>query len=291
MQTIFALASGRSGTHFLSQLLARNAQGCVCRHEPYGINPSLFGRPIYDRAVGDRQHARKLLARKAHIVARCGALTYVETSHAFLKSYFDLAPEYFDRLKVIHLLRNPLMVARSEANREEFLHRWRFPLRHYRGSDGRKYFRWSLTGLEPIFRHFDLSRLTLFQRYVIQWIEIENRAMQFLDRFDKHDECFTLQTPHDLNDRPRIRELLDFFGLAQRRAEISLAGSRNLNPRPTVVDDEDRRQFAEVVAALPAKYLAIFQREPYVRFPWANVLQSFTAALGDSRQKRLAPGR
>ena len=291
MQTIFALASGRSGTHFLSQLLARNAQGCASRHEPYVFNPSMFGRPIWDYAVGARDNTRKLLARKTRIIARCGAPTYVETSHAFLKSYFDLAPEYFENLKVIHLLRNPLMVARSEANREEYAHWLRFPLRHYRGGDSRKHFRWSLTGLEPIFRHFDLAKLSLFQRYAIQWIEIENRAMAFLDRTGKHDECFTLETPRDLNDRARIRELFDFYGLAQCKPEITLAGSKNLNPRPTVVGDEDRRQFADIVAALPPKYLAIFQREPYIRFPWASLLHSFTPALRETSQQLLAPSR
>ena len=289
MQTIFALASGRSGTHFLSQLLARNAQGCISRHEPYVWNPSLFGRPIYDFAAGDRRPARRLLARKAWLISRCGAPTYVETSHAFLKSYYDLAPEFFTNLKVIHLLRNPLMVARSEANREEFLHRWRWPLRNYKGGDGSSYFRWSLTGLEPIFQHFDLPRLTLFQRYAIQWIEIENRAMEFLDRTDKHDECFTLQTPNDLNDRACVRTLLDFYGLAQRHPEISLAGNRNLNPRPTVVSERDRRQFAEIVAAIPPRYLEIFRREPYVRFPWVSVLQLPALPLVKANHQRLAP--
>jgi hypothetical protein len=271
--------------------LARNAQGCVARHEPYVFNPSMFGRPIYDYTVGDRRNTRQLLARKAWIVARRGAPTYVETSHAFLKSYFDLAPEYFDNLKVIHLLRNPLMVARSEANREEFAHWLRFPLRHYRGAGGRKYFRWSLTGNEPIFKHFDPAKLTRFQWYVIQWIEIENRAMEFLDRTGKLDECFTLETPGDMNNRARIRELLDFYGLAQRQPEITLAGSRNLNPRPTVVGDEDRRQFAEVVAALPPKYLGIFQREPYTRFRWASLLTSIVPAPGQPSRESIAPSR
>ena len=51
------------------------------------------------------------------------------------------------------------------------------PLRHYRGGDGKKYFRWALTGLEPIFSHLAGNPLSRFQWYVVQWIEIENRAM------------------------------------------------------------------------------------------------------------------
>jgi hypothetical protein len=284
VQTIFALASGRSGTHFLSQLIRRNvdprkAGGCACRHEPYGFNPSMFGWPIYEHAVGQRKSTRKLLERKARLIKRFAPKIYVETSHAFLKSYFDLAPEYFDDLKIIHLVRSPLQVARSEANREELAHWLRLPLRHYRGGDDRKYFRWSLTGLEPIFEHFDLPKLSLFQRYVIQWIEIENRAMHFLDRFHMHDRCFTLLTSADLNNPSRIAQMLDFLGLARRSRKITLAGSRNLNPRPTVVSAEDRRQFAEVVARLPPKYLEIFERPPYVEWPWAELLISHPSPL------------
>src|SRR5262249_55255251 len=91
--TIFALSSGRSGTHFLYELIRRNVRDCVARHEPYGFNPSMFGRPIYDLAVGERAYTRKLLERKRRIIKRCGATVYAETSHAFLKSWFDLAPE------------------------------------------------------------------------------------------------------------------------------------------------------------------------------------------------------
>src|SRR5262245_10197335 len=168
MLTVFTLASGRSGTHFLYELIRRNAMGCVARHETYGFNPSMFGRPIYDRAVGQRDNTRLLLARKARIIARCGQEAYVETSHAFLKSWFDLAPECFSNLKLVHLVREPLKVARSEAYREAWLHRLHVPLRNYRGGDGRKYFRWALTGLEPIFQHFEAARLTRLQWYLLQ---------------------------------------------------------------------------------------------------------------------------
>ena len=82
-------------------------------------------------------------------------------------------------------MREPLKVAKSETYRHELLNWFHAPLRNYRGGDGRRYFRWALTGLEPIYRSLDNLQLSLFQRYVVQWIEIENRAMQFLDRFQK----------------------------------------------------------------------------------------------------------
>ena len=273
MRTVFALTSGRSGTHFLYEIIRRNAHDCVCRHETYVRNPSMFGRPIFDYSTGNLDAVRKLLQRKARIIASYRPRTYVETSHAFLKSYFDLATECFPEMKFVHLIRNPLEVARSEANREELTQWLRIPLLNYRGGDGRKYFRWSLTGLEPIYQHFDLSQITLFQRYVVQWIEIENRAMQFLARHNKQADCFTLHSPPDLGNRQILRSLLEFLELPLRNKELTLTGRKNRNPKKTVVADEDRRQFRDIIDRLPAKFLEIFRDPPYCQFPWSSLLQ------------------
>lgn len=273
MQVVFTLASGRSGTHFLAQLLRRNAAGCCVRHEPYGWNPSMFGRPIYDRAVGNLDAVRSLAMRKLARIRRCGVATYVETSHAFLKSWSDVAVELLPDLRLVHLMRDPLYVAKSEANRHDTIDWLHLPQTYYRGGDGRRYFRWSLTGLEPIFQHFAGVRLSRFQWYAIQWIEIENRAMRFLDQFAKHADCFALHSPHELNEPQRIGELLDFLRLKRRQSTITIGGRRNRNPWRTVITDDDRREFAEVVRLLPASSLAIFQREPYAQLPWAALLQ------------------
>ncbi|MCI0358278.1 MAG: hypothetical protein L0211_07330 [Planctomycetaceae bacterium] len=302
--TIFTLASGRSGTHFLYQLFRRNAADCCCRHEPYGFNPSMFGRPIYDRAVGDTDAIRKLAERKARIIRRCGQPVYVETSHAFLKSWSDVAAELFPDLKLVHLVRDPLKVAKSEANRHQWLDWFHFPLRNYRGGDGRLYPRWALTTLEPIyqavgcmsatkytgsepakahgafrFTHAPYEQpLTLFQRYVIQWIEIENRAMRFLDRFNKHADCITLQSPHELNDAARVRKMFDFLGVKLRRPAIDTAGRQNRNPRPTVITDREREEFAAVVARLPPSELAIFHKEPYAGMRFLDCLRIYSSS-------------
>nr|AXL06671.1 hypothetical protein AYK20_03255 [uncultured bacterium] len=302
MLTIFTLASGRSGTHFLYELFRRNAADCCCRHEPYGWNPSMFGRPIYDRALGDTPAIRRLAERRARIIRNCGRPTYVETSHAFLKSWSDLAPELFPNIKLVHLVRDPLKVAKSEANRHEWLDWFHFPLRNYRGGNGQRYPRWALTTLELIYRDVGCMSeakyttrdhmtpdgalrcahapyeatgrpLTLFQRYVIQWIEIENRAMQFLDRFGKQADCITLQSPHELNDPGRVQELFDFVGVRLKQKTIDLGGRQNRNPRPTVITDRERDEFAQVVNQLPATYLEIFRREPYAGMPAIDCLR------------------
>lgn len=274
--TVFTLASGRSGTQFLCGLLRRNAPGCVVMHEPYlqRGNPNLFGLPIYDQATGNLDAIRRLLEKKRATIDGYRTPLYVETSHAFLKSWWELAPEFFPQMKVLHLIRHPLEVARSEANRHAFIERWRLPLRHYRGRDGRQYFRWALTGREPIFGHFDGQRLTLFQRYLLQWIEIENRAMRFLDRFDMQRRCLTLHTPDDLNDARQILRLLRFLELPAVAEALTFPHAHNRTPGElTVVGAEELRQCRAVIEELPPDYIDIFRREPYAACRWSGLLR------------------
>ena len=274
MQTVFTLASGRSGTHFLYEVIHRNAIDCVARHEPYVTNPSMFGKPIYDHACGKIDSIRELLEKKRRVIERFAPRTYVETSHAFLKSYFDLAPEYFPEMKLVHLVRNPLKTAKSLANREDLIHRLRLPFCHYRGDDGCWYFRWALTGLEPIYQNFDKHNVTSFQRLLLEWIEIENRSIQFLDRFDKHADCVTLHAPAEINDPERLREMFERLGLKMRNDTIDLAGRTNKTPGlPTVITDDEERQFAEVVKQLPQQYKSIFAAPPYSQWEWSKRFQ------------------
>ncbi|MGR9099768.1 MAG: hypothetical protein ACU826_04300 [Gammaproteobacteria bacterium] len=277
--TVFALTSGRSGTRFLYELLRKNAPDCTVVHEPYFQpgNPTMFGLPIYDLATGNPDAIRKLVMQKYEAVQRCPSELYIETSHAFLKSYWDIAPEFFPKMKVLHLIRNPLEVARSEANREAFIDRWRLPFRRYRGRDGGRYFRWALTGLEPIFGNFRLENLSPFQRYLVQWIEIENRAMAFLGRFGKKDACMTLHTPFDLKDPRRIVELLCFLGREAASERVVFPRGQNRTPgSPTVIGKEELDQCRAVIETLPARYLGIFREAPYTDYPWSRLLWKST---------------
>ncbi|MEM8945930.1 MAG: hypothetical protein AAGD11_12200 [Planctomycetota bacterium] len=275
MKTVFALATGRSGTRFLSHLLRHNLRNAVCRHEPYFDwgNPSMFGRPIYDRTHGQLASIRHLLEKKTAWIDRQRADTYIETSHAFLKSYFDLAADYFPSSKFVHLIRHPLKTARSETNRELWVDSTHFPWRRYRADDGRKLFNWSLTGDEPIYKAAELCEPSLFQFYVIQWIEIENRAMRFLDQFDKHADCVTVHSPHELNDRVRVKAAAEQLGLELAGSEIHIEGKQNRTPgKKTTITNLEEDEFRQVVAQLPDEYLEIFKRAPYVGQDWSEWL-------------------
>jgi hypothetical protein len=273
--TTFCLASGRSGTHFLYEILRHNTLATVCRHEPYVWNPSMFGRSIYDRAVGDVEALRRVALTKRRVIDRyTQTLAYAETSHAFLKSWSEQAIEFWPRMKLVHLIRNPLAVAKSEAVREQLMQRWRVPLCNYRGGDGRTYFRWALTGLEPIFSHAPVQ-LTRYQHYLLQWIEIENRAMRFLQQHDKAADCFTLHSPAELNSPQRMQSLLEFLDLPRRSRQVVLQGRQNRTPGVrTQIEAQDEQALAQVVARLPPEYLSIFRQPPYNAWEWSKGLEA-----------------
>ena len=276
MITVFALANGRSGTRFLCHLLRNNLKDAICRHEPYFDwgNPSMFGAPIYDHTHGRLDRIRQQLSRKQGFISRRRCKTYVETSHSFLKSYYDLAIEYFPDSKFIHQVRHPLKTARSETNREQWIDSIHFPWRHYRTDDGRKLFRWSLTGDESIYQAVDLPERSLFQHYVIQWIEVENRAMQFLDQFDKHDDCATMISPRDLNDPSAVGRMIEHLGLELAHEEIQITGQQNRTPgKKTTVASQEEDEFREVIDRLPNEFLKVFCRPPYADCEWAAWLQ------------------
>jgi hypothetical protein len=270
MQVVFALTSARSGTTFLRQIINRNGVNCISKHEPV---PDMFGRSIAWHADGDMDRVRRLFAWKRRRINGCGAEVYVETNHAFLKSFAAVAMEAYPGMKLVHMLRDPLKVAKSEQIRQQWGDGLHVPLRYVRDADGQMRFRWNFTGREPLFRAVGGETLSPIQFYVLQWIEIENRAMQFLDDYEKHDDCFRLEAPQDLNSQELLGRLFDFLGIRRRDGALDLRARRNRNNQPTVITDKDREEYAAVLARVPDEHLAIFRDAPYADRPWAEPLK------------------
>ena len=275
MKTVlFTLTSARSGTLYLRNIFRLNVRDCVCRHEPFFDwgNPTLFGRAVYDAYAGRKDRVRSLLIKKRDYIERKAGSVYLESSHAFLKSAYLAALDIFPDLRLIHLIRDPLKVAKSEAYRETWRRRVRAPFHYYVGDDGKRHFAWALTGNEEIFRSFDTAALTMFQWYLIQWIELENRAIRFLDDHQVRDRCFTLHTPADLNSSERLRALFNYFGLVTRYEQIVFGGRKNksIGRRKTTITETDQRECDVVLEQMPSDYLRIFEHEPYARCPWAG---------------------
>jgi hypothetical protein len=272
---VFTLAEARSGTLYLRNLFRLNARDCACRHETFFDfgNPTMFGPAIYDAYAGRVDKIRARLDAKRRYIEKLPGSAYSESSHSFLKSAWVAALEIFPNLKLIHLVRNPLKVAASEAYREMWRRRVHAPFHFYKGDDGKRHFAWALTGNEEIFQNFAGRRLTLFQWYLVQWIEIENRAMNFLEKNQLYDRCFTLDSPRNLNDAVKIREMFDFLQIETKHPEIIFGGRKNksIGYLPASAVKEDDLQF--VLEHLPECYLTIFRNKPYCDFSWSTCLR------------------
>jgi len=271
MEKIFALANGRSGTKYLSELFKYNVKNCVSKHEPF---PDMFGKPIYWYQQGNNKEIQRVFEWKKNRINRYKASVYIETNHAFLKSFSDIAIDYFPDMKLIHLIREPIKTAKSELNRHVTISQLHIPFSYAKGHDGIKYSRYALTGNEDIYKSVGTDNITLFQKYILQWIEVENRAIKFLDKYKKHDDCYTMNSPKDLNDIKILEQIFKFFNLELKYEKILIKGKKNKNVKPTIISDEDKKQFQEIINRLPNDYLKIFQKEPYHRFEWASTLKA-----------------
>jgi hypothetical protein len=267
---IFVLSNGRSGTYYLSQLFRFNAGRCTVVHEPLWQigNPTFFGPAIHAATNGQLPELRRLMQRKRRFIDRLEQDCYVETSHAFLKSAYLVAHEYFADLKFVRLIRDPMKVAKSQLLREALARRWHMPMLCYKGPDGVAYQRWALTGLEPIFQDLRGFPLTRLQWFVVEWIAIENRAQTYLEQYGAKFSCVTLLTPEDLRDADRIEVMFRELGVAQARTPLAWPTKTNHNwGTPTVIDAADVAAAHAVVAALPEKYKTIFAEAPYRDMP------------------------
>ncbi len=281
---IFTLAEARSGTLYLRNLFRLNARDCDCRHETFFDigNPTMFGPAIYDAYAGRFGKIRDRLEKKRHYIQKLPDSTYFESSHSFLKSAYVAALDFFPNLQLIHLVRDPLKVAASEAYRESWRRRLHAPFHFYKGDDGKRHFAWALTGKEEIFQHFTGEPLSLFQWYLVQWIEIENRAIKFLNDHKLHDRCFMLHSPQDLNDATKIRAMFDFLEIQTKQEQILFGGRKNKSIGYMPAPGHQEKEFQFVLERLPERYLEIFKNKPYCDFRWSALLQTSSRKNGKS---------
>ena len=279
MSVIFCCASERSGTKYLSYLFKNNIKGCVGKHEPF---PTMFGKPIYWYHTAQTEKIKKIFIKKVRNIKKYNANVYVETNHAFLKSFSDVAMDYFPDMKLIHLIRNPLKMAKSALNRYKQVRKFHYPYR-YKADNGKKYIKWTLTGEEQIFKDYncdwnDVYHLTddnkIYQIILLHWIEIENRANAFFKKYDKYKDCYILESPKNLNDKYIISDMFNFFDLELKQKNISFSGRKNRGLKPTIASEIEKIQLKEIVNKLPTKYLQIFHKKPYTEFDWAHLFTS-----------------
>jgi len=110
---IFVATTGRSGTLTLVDIFSR-LPNCTALHEPY---PAMHDNILQAANYGDEQLVDRFYKiRKSVNIRRdaSGSEYYLEANHLFIKTFIEQAASDFgNRLKVIHLVRDPTKVANS----------------------------------------------------------------------------------------------------------------------------------------------------------------------------------
>lgn len=111
---VFAISPGRSGSAYLARLLDATANASAA-HEP---RPRMNGGFL--RGLDDARLAATYDRRRVKIVQLLRALrslpadfTYVETSHMFVKTFYDVVLDFFEDVQIVHLRRDTAEVIRS----------------------------------------------------------------------------------------------------------------------------------------------------------------------------------
>ena len=108
---IFVACTGRSGSLTMTEIF-KAVEGCASYHEP---SPKMLSQT---ELTGDK---KEFFRRKFHKLkkvyikrAAAGHKYYFESNHLFIKNFINPAVEYFgDKIRIIHLVRDPVSVARS----------------------------------------------------------------------------------------------------------------------------------------------------------------------------------
>lgn len=111
---IFVACTGRSGSLSMTEIF-KAVDGCASFHEP---PPKMLSIPRYD-SNKDIYHDRQFKKLKRVYVKRAaiGSRYYFESNHLFIKNMITPAINCFQqKLKIIHLVRDPVSVARSLYN-------------------------------------------------------------------------------------------------------------------------------------------------------------------------------
>jgi hypothetical protein len=158
-------------------------------------------------------------------------------------------------------------------------------------------------------------RITPFQFHLVEWIELQNRAVDFLDRYGRPADgkprdslpeshgpgndgqaddapaiSVTLDSPRELNDAAVMSRTFRRLELPCRGPEIVIAGNRNRTPLlRTRVTAGHLEQAAAVLGALPEKHFAIFRRPLFARFAWTPSLLNRYASPDSAPDANRAP--
>lgn len=117
MRTFFVLAMGRSGTHFLSGLLATDGRGVV-HHEPHTLDPVLTR--LRQGGGTDRALDAELDRRFDELLGAAAGSAFYGEVNSYLRFEAPYLARRFPDAVLIHLVRNGRDFVRSAWTREPY---------------------------------------------------------------------------------------------------------------------------------------------------------------------------
>jgi len=217
----------------------------IVTHEDLGRGKALGW---YDNDTIEPLHhlAFKRIERIQRLCCKDNATTYLEVSKFFIRSYCDEVFRLKPDMGVMLLRRDPLQNARSYINRDKDF---------------------TLDGVMPYFKKacfpINMQKLSKFQLYLWQWVEIELRYQRFIETHGirRHYELKT----EDLNNPAAIEEFFRFFDI-ELKGRIEVIAPRNTNLSQgrayTTVTAQDSRAFMEFLEMIPGP---IMDRVSYIK--------------------------
>ncbi len=259
MNLIFTACTGRCGQNSLAEYFNRFGKNCFAEVEPPDLiykQEWIFGNLVriiqrkwivthedlgrgkallwYDNDKNER--LEKLAKKRLKRILKFRCEHYIELSKFFIRSYCDAIYNLRKDIGVIKLYRNPLKNAPSFVNRNK---------------------KFSLDGVMPFFKKTcfktDMEKLTKYQLYLWQWVEIDLRYQRFIEEnnIEKHYEIKT----EDLNEPTEVDQLFNYFDI-ELKTDIKPISPKNTNVsqgKPeTVVRSQDIDEFYRFLEMMPA---------------------------------------
>ena len=113
---VFTISPGRSGSRFLAALLGATANATAF-HEPFPRMNGSFLRGLSEARLAATYGRRRIkLVQVLRALRRLPPSSmYAETSHMFVKTFYDVVLDFFPEARIVHLRRRTPEVVRSFA--------------------------------------------------------------------------------------------------------------------------------------------------------------------------------
>ncbi|MGR8981774.1 MAG: sulfotransferase domain-containing protein [Gammaproteobacteria bacterium] len=229
-KVIFTATTGRSGTATLQKIF-ETIPCCKSVHEPY---PIMNDAVLKAASSGDQKYVTDFYWRRKSVNIRRAAIGnsyYLEANHLFIKTFISEAVRDFgSRVAVIHLVRDPVDVAKSLYQLGDFAAETRTAwwLDH-RASSNRIPIA-DILDCDAEFSH-------LFYKGLWYWFEIEARIAEWRKRLPEVQ--FIRFETEWFNEKKKICELLEKLGVEYQEALLEVVVGARENTRVELKESDD----------------------------------------------------